>query len=97
MELGSNTLRNVSWLFVKVKNANKACHSQFESPKAISPEAVFLVSPCPKTFSHFTTEHASIQCLRCAQEKLYVSADILELVQHLGNETNMAPAICLKS
>lgn len=40
-------------------------------------------------------EHASIQCLRCAQEKLYVSADILELVQHLGNETNMAPAICL--
>jgi len=69
----------------------------FVCPKAISPEAVFLVSPCPKTFSHFTTEHASIQCLRCAQEKLYVSADILELVQHLGNETNMAPAICLKS
>lgn len=30
VELGSNTLRNVSWLFVKVKNANKACHSQFE-------------------------------------------------------------------
>ena len=50
-----------------------------------------------QTFSHFTTERASIQSLRCAQEKLYVSADILELVQHLGNGTNMAPEICMTS